>query len=458
MTVTEVVIGIDIGTSYTKGIAQTEDGTIVAVYRKPSPQVRADSDHDLWLAAEWWNCVKEVVRGLLYVHSPQKMRIKSICVSAIAPTLIVFDIANPDHAYAILYSSLPVDEEDSSLSQFGHRLTKQRLVILKSIALKERFVNPCITDLVGYMNWRITDRLTINCLSFAELNMTQKDTNYERLSAFNNTTLQIVAASEQIGETTPQSARELNIESGISVCGGCPDTMSSVVGAGLTSSSKRMMYLGTFGSILHLERGVNALLEASSLPSPPFRWLLSIPGLGPEIETLSQQWFGSTTASNRLCVFDQAAMEAPPGADGTLFLVPRWKNKMTTVGGFELIPNKNDEIGDVRRRARAVLEGIAYATLVLSAHSGNHLIASGGGSRSQIWLDIISTVLDVNVHARHMAWEATGTADIAAKMSWESEPAKRDWLIYKSQTNVPREVINNNYNRAMEYYHEQDWF
>jgi len=453
----EVAVGIDIGTSYTKGAARTVDGTVVAVYRKPSPQVRTDSALDLRSAAAWWDCVKDVVRGLLFAHRPRQMRITSICVSAIAPTLTVFDTAHPDHAYAILYSSLAVVEDDSSLSQCAPELTKRRLAILRSVARKERFVNPCITDLVGYVNWRITDRLTINSLSFAEMGMTQEVRNCEMLGVLNNITPQLVAASEQIGETTPRSAGELGIESDIPVCGGCPDTMSSIVGAGLTRASERMLYLGTFGSILHLEGDVDALLDAASWPSPPYRWLLSIPGLGLEIESLSQQWFGSTAASDRLCVLDQAAMEAPPGADGTLFLVPRWKNEMTTVGRYKLMPNRSGEIGDVRIRARAVLEGIAYAALSLGAHSGNSIIVSGGGARSRIWLDIISTVLGINVHARHMAWEATGTADIAARMAWKSTPAKRLWHVSQAHTNVPREVINDNYHRAMEFYHEQDW-
>lgn len=453
----EVAVGIDIGTSYTKGAARTVDGTVVAVYRKPSRQVRTDPSLDLCSAAAWWESVKDVVRGLLFAHRPRQMRITSICVSAITPTLTVFDTPHPDHAYTIMYSSLAVVEDGSSLSQCSPELTKRRLAILGSVARKERFVCPCITDLVGYVNWRLTDRLTINGLSLAEMGMTHEVGDCEILGVLDNITPQIVATSEQIGETTSWSAGELGIESGIPVCGGCPDTMSSIVGAGLTRASERMLYHGTFGSILHLEGDVDALLDATNWPSPPFRWLLSIPGLGPEIESLGQRWFGSTAVSDRLCVLDQAAMEAPPGAGGTLFLVPRWKNGMTTVGRYKLMPDRSGEIGDVRRRARAILEGIAYAALALGAHSGNPINASGGGARSRIWLDTISTVLDMNVHARHMTWEATGAADIAARMAWKSPPAKRPWHVSQPHTNVPKEVINDNYHRAMEVYHEQNW-
>jgi len=453
----EIAIGIDIGTSYTKGATRTEDGTVVAVYRKPTPQVKTDPPLDLLSAAAWWDCVEDVVRSLLFAHRSRLIRVASICVSAINPTLTVFDSAHPDRAYAILYSSLAVAKDDSSLPQSAPELTKRRLTILRNIARKKRFISPCITDLVGYANWRLTGKLTMNGLSFAEMGMTQEVGGCEMFGVSNSITPQIVAAGEKMGETTPGSAGELGIKSGISVCGGCPDTMSSIVGAGLTRASERMLYLGTFGSILNLDKDVDSILGAVSWPIFPYRWLLSIPGLGPEIESLGQQWFGSSAASERLRLLDQAAAKAQPGAGGTLFLVPRWKDGMTPIGSYRLVPDRSGETGDVQRQARAVLEGIAYAALSLGVHSSNSIIACGGGARSRIWLDSISTVFGSNVQARHMAWEATGAADIAARMVWKCPPAKRPCYLSQARTDIPREVINDNYHRAMEVYRELDW-
>jgi sugar (pentulose or hexulose) kinase len=453
----EIAVGIDIGTSYTKGTARTEDGTVVAVYRKPTPKVKIDPSLDLLSATVWWDCVKDILRDLLFAHRPQLMSVASICISAIAPTLTVFDAAYPNRAFAILYSSLAVVKDGGSPSQTDPELTKQRLTILKSIARKERFISPCITDLVGYMNWRLTGKLTINGLSFAIAGMTQEVEGCEMFGVSNNIIPQLVATGEKIGETTPGSKEELGIESGIPVCGGCPDAVSSIVGAGLTRASERMLYLGTFGSILDLDEDVDTLLDATRWPRFPYRWLLSIPGLGPEIESLGRRWFGSSAASKRLQMLDQAAAKASPGADGTLFLVPRWKNGMTPIGSYRLLPNRSGETGDIRRQARAVLEGVAYAALCLGIHSGNPMIACGGGARSRIWLDIISTVLESNVQVRYMAWEATGAADIAARIAWKPTSAKRPWYRSQARTEIPIAVINDNYNRAMEVYSELDW-
>lgn len=450
----EVAVGIDVGTAYTKAAARIEDGTIVAIYRMRSPQFRADRSTVLLEAAEWWRCLKNVVRGLLTTHPHLRLRVTAICISAIAPTLIVFDAARADSAYGILYSSLAELENGSSLSQCDLQLTERRLEVLKNAARKKCFVNPCIGDLVGYANWRLTGNLTMNSISLAETGA--RDCGM--FAVVDNVAPRLVAPAEHIGDTTMSSAKELGIDAGIPVCGGCPDTMGSVVGAGLIRASETMLYLGAFGSLMRLESDVDALLNITNCPRPPFHWLLSVPGLGPEIESLSQRWFGSTSVADCLQMFDQEAMQAPFGAGGTLFLVPRWKSGMTTVGKYEFVAARSGEIGNVLRQARAVLESIAYGILALDAHFDELTKASGGGARSPIWLDTLSTVLNCEVQARNMTWEAAGTADIAARLVWQCmPPPMRPCHTSEPRSDVPQAIIDDNTQRVKEYYHERDW-
>lgn len=218
-----------------------------------------------------------------------------------------------------------------------------------------------------------------------------------------------------------------------------------------------MLYLGTFGSVLELHADPGALLNTPNWSGSPFRWLLSVPGLGPEIESISQKWFGSSNMSRSLSVLDQSATKAPPGAGGTLFLVPRWKGGITSVGTFELLPNSRGELGSVEMKARAILEGIAYAAIASGSISKNSIVVCGGGARSNIWLDIISTVLNRTIQAREMAWEAAGTADIAARSVWQSLEVTRPWYQSHPVADLDREVLNTNLNRAMEYYYEHNW-
>ena len=454
---TKVAIGIDIGTSYTKAAARTEDGNIVAIYRVRSPQLITNNSTGLSEVAEWWLSLKDALRGLLSMHKSLRLRVTSICVSGIAPTLTVFDAAHENNAYMIPYLSHAKLESGISFSQSDQQITEQRLVALRSAARKERFVKPCISDLVGYINWRITASLTMNSITLVEAGMFDGVGDCAKFAVVDNIVPRLVAPSEQIGDTTTSSVRELDIEAGIPVCGGCPDTMSSVVGAGLVRASEKMLYLGTFGSLLRLEVDVDDLLTKGNCPRIPYRWLLSVPGLGQEIESLSQHWFRSMVVANRLQVLDHEAMLAPPGAGGTLFLMPRWKSGLIPVGTFELVAARSGEIGNVSRRARAVLEGLGYAVLALDAHSGKLLKAGGGGARSNIWLDTISIVLNCEIRAHFMTWEAIGAADIAAKLAWQSTLRMRPYYTTEMRTDIPRAVIDDNSQRVKEYYHELDW-
>lgn len=448
----DAAVGIDIGTSYIKAVARAQDGSVVAVSRVRSPRFK-DRFDVLVCANEWWTRLKHVVRGLL--KGPTPLDIKSICVSAIAPTLTIFDMSQAQRAYAIFYTSLAELENGKTLSQCDSHLTDRRLLALSRAAHQAGFVTPCITDLVGYVNWLLTKTFTINSISLTEAGIRAGDIN--KFAVINNSAPLLVAPSQQIGETTSSAAVELGIKPRIPVCGGCSDTMSSVVGAGLKNASETMLYLGTFGSLMCLEYDVDILLDRTGCPNAPFRWLLSVPGLGPKLELIDHGWSRSAAVNDGIHILDNLALQASPGAGGTLFLLPRWKSGMTPTGKFEIVPDKNGNVGDVRRQARAVLEGLAYAVLVLERDIGKVTKAAGGGARSRIWLDILSMVLGIEIHAREMTWEATGAADIAARLAWRSLSPTRPSYVAGKHGDSYQPLLDDNLRRIKEKYHELEW-
>lgn len=97
----EITIGIDIGTSYTKVASRSQDGTILATFRCPSPTVL--SSDGLMHSFQWWLCMEEGIRNLLAHPTSKQCRTAGICVSAITPTLTIFDSADPRRARSILY-------------------------------------------------------------------------------------------------------------------------------------------------------------------------------------------------------------------------------------------------------------------------------------------------------------------------------------------------------------------
>lgn len=440
----EVVVGIDIGTSYIKGAVRDANGEIISVYRKQSS---ANLSEELINTMLWWKDVKSVMNGILSQFNNQHNHIVSMCVSAISPTLTVFDAKNPNEAYSILYSTLPKKKYQNS--QYDSSLTETRLSVLRRVALEKQFVKPCITDLVGYINWKLTGELTINSISLSCLGA-ENTFNNNFLCVEDSIIPQIVSTIEKIGVTTELSLKELGINYGISVCGGCPDVMGSIVGSGMKSTEDRMIYLGTFGSLLKLEQEIDFLLESKIIEKQPFNWLLSVPEFGAKIEMLSKEWFNEIPR-----VLCEKANKVSAGCNGTVFYLPRWKNGMNTVGKYKFNSNSN-EVG-LNFKSRAVLESIAYAIQIIEKQLPQNIYVSGGGAQSQIWLDIISTVLRRRVLTLDYSWECAGTADIAGRMFWKATDNHRS--IYKSnvEIDINNEILNNNFTKVEKYYYGNNW-
>jgi hypothetical protein len=56
-----------------------------------------------------------------------------------------------------------------------------------------------------------------------------------------------------------------------------------------------------------------------------------------------------------------------------------------------------------------------------------------------------------------MAWEAAGTADIAARLVWGARGTSRAWHRVEPIADWDRQLINDNLCRATEFYHNYDW-
>ena len=136
----DVAVGIDIGTSYSKAVARAEDGNVVTAYRLASPMSGAHPSRCLEPATAWWTSLKEVTNGLLHRDPSLQLRVVSLCISAIAPTLVVFDAKNLESAYGIPYSWLPDLPPETSFAQCDRRLTDRRLKSLTKVAQREKIV------------------------------------------------------------------------------------------------------------------------------------------------------------------------------------------------------------------------------------------------------------------------------------------------------------------------------
>lgn len=402
------VIGVDLGTSYVKATGYALGGPDRLQFREASPfarQFRLRRRQSTMPVGDCWALVREAIEAV----DDRRGQPGSICISGVAPVVTVFDAASPERAVGIPYWSVPPRCPKSANWRLD--LTLSRLALLAEVAADMGFKSPLVTDLVGYINYRLTGNLTLNSIAMAELGL--RSTELEMLND-GTATPQHGAPAQRAGVT--QSVE--GIRDGFGVCFGCPDTVASLVGCGIARADDVMLYLGTFGSLLRLDRNLPDILTRKSYGVVPYTWILSVPGLGPAIERFAARWCGVSVRRDQLRHFDRAAMQAAAGADGALMLVPFWTTPGEQQGRFRFLSRASAST-PLNIRTRAVLEAVAYPMRMLLDDAGTRvpLYGAGGGTISRAWLSVISGVvrapLYTSVEAAD-ASEATGTAAIAA--------------------------------------------
>lgn len=265
-----------------------------------------------------------------------------------------------------------------------------------------------------------------------------------------------VAPSSCIGNILSVNVRPSELTSSCQVRGGCTDSVASLHAAGLHNAGEMLLYRGTYGSLLRTKCKVRKLLDDAILDHPPVEWLLSIPGFGDMIEASGKEWFAATsdTASQMRMLDSQAAMSRP-GANGTLFLMPRIKMGNRRVGHYNFTPAPQPGESNLPDRCRAILEGIGYAVQCLDVAIPNPVKATGGGSRSDVWNGVIATVLGRTVSVVPYSWEALGAALIAAGTSLRIEGTRQHQTFVPEETF--RQVLNSNLARAKQCYEDVGW-
>ncbi|HEX5695685.1 MAG TPA: FGGY-family carbohydrate kinase, partial [Acidimicrobiia bacterium] len=208
------------------------------------------------------------------------------------------------------------------------------------------------------------------------------------------------------GVVSRQAAEATGLPAGIPVVAGGGDQSANAVGVGAVAPGVVALSLGTSGVVFATTDGPS--IEAAGrvhafCHAVPGRWhmmgvMLSAAG--------SLRWFRDALAPD--VSFDdlvRGAEEVPPGSDGLLFL-PYLTGERTphpdplARGAFVGLTVRHD----LRHLTRAVLEGVAFGLgdgLDLMLASGltrpDQIRASGGGTRSSLWRQILADVLDAEI-------------------------------------------------------------
>jgi xylulokinase len=208
------------------------------------------------------------------------------------------------------------------------------------------------------------------------------------------------------GTVTESAAEATGLRAGTPVVAGGGDQSANAVGVGAVSPGVVALSLGTSGVVFATTAGPS--IEARGrvhafCHAVPGRWhmmgvMLSAAG--------SLRWLREALAPS--LSFDYlvaGAAKVAPGSDGLLFL-PYLTGERTphpdplARGAFVGLTVRHD----LRHLTRAVLEGVAFGLrdgLDLMTQAGvpvpSQIRASGGGTRSQLWRQILADVLEAEI-------------------------------------------------------------
>jgi xylulokinase len=216
---------------------------------------------------------------------------------------------------------------------------------------------------------------------------------------------------EVVGEVTRWASRETGLAAGTPVVAGAMDTVAAALGSGVVSNGESFYILGSVGRIcLCLQEPSFDIRFINTCHCIPDYWIsiACTNGAGLSLRWFKEQLGESETARSRetgespFRLLDLEAMKSPPGANKLLYLPylagersPIWDPYARGVlFGLTTGHRKGDLV-------RAFLEGVAFAARdnfdtfegILSKRI-DEVKMSGGGSRSALWREITSDILE----------------------------------------------------------------
>lgn len=418
----------DFGTSGVKSILIDREGNIAAhaieTYGMQQPRpgwVEQQPD-------DYWQAVTKVTRKLLKISGLGAGEIRGIVFTTQAMGVIPVSASGEVLHPNITWVDGRAEEEAGKLMRRlgGRRLFKALVgielsgkdVIPKLMWLRDR--RPDIynathkfLDVNGFLKYKCTGRMVAEwsgACSYA-FNLKKKDWEriFFRIAGIDQAKLpDLVRSVDEVGPLTEEAARELGLEPGIPVYGGCDDTQSAVVGSGAIGEGEAHIYLGTAAQVtvstardLKFRNGAVCLQSAD----PGMNLVVGVTeAAGVNVEWMLRTWYAAELEKSPEGAFDLLEREmngAPPGSDHLIFtpwfLGERCPVSTTTTRATVFNLSHEHTRGHL---ARAHCEGIAYNirwTLENMERDFKFRIPAlriiGGGSQNAAWMQIIADVI-----------------------------------------------------------------
>lgn len=447
----QVYLGVDIGTSGSKGVVVDSGGRVLA---------RADRAHETaqprpgWVEhdaeAIWWGDFAAIVRELLTAVPDAAPA--GLGVSGIGPTLLPADADGRPLRPAILYgvdtrAGTEIDEltaelgAEQILARAGTPLSSQavgpkwRWLARHEPEIHERTALFLMCS--SYLVHRLTGEYVLDhhsasqCDPMYDLAAADWAHDWAEATAPGIELPRLLWPTEVAGHVTAAAAAETGLPEGLPVTAGTVDAWAEATSAGVTSPGEVMVMYGT----------TMFLIEVIDRPRPhPAMWTTR--GVVPGTFTLAAgmatsgaitNWLRDLTGEGFTQLVEEAGRAAP--GSGGLLLLPYFAGERTPLfdpdaRGILAGLTTGHSRGEVYR---AALEGIAHGVrhnleVMREAGGGTkRLVAVGGGVQGGLWTRIVTDVTGVPQDIpEQTVGAALGDAWLAAAATG-AEPELRRW-------------------------------
>ncbi|MFI5614501.1 FGGY-family carbohydrate kinase [Amycolatopsis sp. NPDC051903] len=424
-----LLVGIDIGTSSSKGVLVGADGTILARAGRAHTTSRPRPgwfEHDA--ERVWWADFTALVRELTAAAGDRPLA--GLAVSGIGPVLLPADADGRPLRPAILYG---VDTRASAeIAELTAELGEESIVERSGSALSSQAVGPKWRWLArhepevaeraelflmasSYLVLRLTGEYVLDhhsasqCDPMYDLRAGTWAQDWAQLVAPGITLPRLAWPTEVAGTVTAAAAAETGLPQGLPVTCGTVDAWAEAASAGVRAPGDTMLMYGT----------TMFLIQTADRPRPvPGLWATNGAFPGTYSLAAGMATSGAITDWLRELVGGEfadlvaAARDVPAGSRGLLML-PYFAGERTPVpdpaargvlAGLTISHGKADLY-------RAALEGTAYGVRhnleTMGPAGGRRLVAVGGGTQGRVWTEIVS---DVTRAEQHVPTETIGAA------------------------------------------------
>ena len=419
-------LGIDTSTTSSKALLIDEEGKVVAVAASPHT---LQTPHPLWSEQdprEWWEAVAVSIRSVLEKAGVGGERIAAIGLTGQMHGLVLLDETGNVLRPAILWND---QRTQSQCDEIHQRIGKEKFIQITGNVALTGFTAPKILWVKenepevyakarhvllpkDYIRYKLTGEYAMDKADGAGtvlFDLKSRNWSDEVLSALDiprEWMPQTFEGTQFTGHVTDEAASLTGLKVGTPVVAGGGDQAAGAVGVGAVKAGVIGLTVGTSGVVFATTP--SALIEPDGrlhafCHAVPNMWhfmgvMLSAAG--------SLQWYRDTLAPEMS--FDdllQDAVSVPAGSEGLQFL-PYLSGERTphpdplARGAFIGLTLRHSRA----HMTRAVLEGVSFGlkdsfTLIQNAGLGaiTQVRASGGGTKSALWRQILASVLEAEL-------------------------------------------------------------